>query len=360
MLAHSASVHILHDEGRLTLASILGKRVYYGRSLPAFAAAQPWRSRRAGQGHSGGARPAPHEAAAASRARRRHRPHAGDGGGRVWRGLLARPLTAQARVGVNDGPRRLLWASLADERPRREAYWLSLMPGTEVTVLGDHEPYGDMKWVQGGFRRPVRRFVEAGALAWQTGLDAMPTDFDWCASLELCSLVTGQVSDFARRHRIRQAVVTWENDPYQPLYRLPPYRQAMRRALDADLFLCLIEAARTHLLHLGVPPERIVVVNPGSTPRPGSAGAAGGPARSRLRLAAGPQQGHRPRPAGVRAGTAGRPGGATPGHGRGPLEGLVRRSAADPTSGVTLLRAGDADASLAHCVGPRCSSPPRG
>jgi arabinofuranan 3-O-arabinosyltransferase len=34
-------VLIVHDEGRLTLRSILAKRVYYGRSLPAFAAKNP-------------------------------------------------------------------------------------------------------------------------------------------------------------------------------------------------------------------------------------------------------------------------------------------------------------------------------
>lgn len=34
-------VLIVHDEGRLTLRAILSKRVYYGRSLPAFAAKNP-------------------------------------------------------------------------------------------------------------------------------------------------------------------------------------------------------------------------------------------------------------------------------------------------------------------------------
>jgi len=36
-----SDVLILHDEGRLTLRSILAKRVYYGRRLPAFAAKTP-------------------------------------------------------------------------------------------------------------------------------------------------------------------------------------------------------------------------------------------------------------------------------------------------------------------------------
>jgi glycosyltransferase involved in cell wall biosynthesis len=41
---------IRHDEGRLTLGSVLRKRIYYGRSLPAFAAAHPGAVR--GQGAS--------------------------------------------------------------------------------------------------------------------------------------------------------------------------------------------------------------------------------------------------------------------------------------------------------------------
>jgi glycosyltransferase involved in cell wall biosynthesis len=36
-----APVLVVHDEGRLTLRDVLAKRVYYGRSLPAFTAANP-------------------------------------------------------------------------------------------------------------------------------------------------------------------------------------------------------------------------------------------------------------------------------------------------------------------------------
>jgi glycosyltransferase involved in cell wall biosynthesis len=41
---------IRHDEGRLTLRGVLAKRVYYGRSLPAFAAAHPGAMRGQGGG----------------------------------------------------------------------------------------------------------------------------------------------------------------------------------------------------------------------------------------------------------------------------------------------------------------------
>jgi phosphatidyl-myo-inositol dimannoside synthase len=161
--------------------------------------------------------------------------------------------------------RRLLWVSLADQRPRRELYWLSLMPGTRVSALAAERPVGDIDWLPATYRRPVRRFVEAGALAWVRELDALPPAYDWCASLELCALVTGQAAGYARRHGLRQAVLTWENDPRQPLYRLPPYRAALRSALaGADLFLCLIEGAAEHLRVLGVDEDRIRVVHPGA------------------------------------------------------------------------------------------------
>ena len=62
--------------------------------------------------------------------------------------------------------RRLLWASLADQRPGRELSWLARMPATKVTALAATEPAGDVAWLPASYRRPVRRFVEAGALAW--------------------------------------------------------------------------------------------------------------------------------------------------------------------------------------------------
>jgi glycosyltransferase involved in cell wall biosynthesis len=118
-------------------------------------------------------------------------------------------------------------------------------------------------WLPGRYRRPIRRFVEAGALAWQRDLDRVRPDFDWVASLELCSLVSGQAGRWARRHGVRQAVVTWENLVHQPLYHLPPYREAFRRSLDADLLVCWVQASRQHLLEHGVDDERIRVVLPG-------------------------------------------------------------------------------------------------
>jgi phosphatidylinositol alpha-1,6-mannosyltransferase len=161
--------------------------------------------------------------------------------------------------------RRMLWVSLADQRPGREQRWLSLMPDTRLTALSAGPPLPPADWLPATYRRPVARFVEAGALAWVRELDGLPPAYDWVGSLELCSLVTGQASAYARRHGLKHVVVTWENDPRQPLYALPPYRQALRRALgSADLFLCMVESAAQHLRVLGVGDERIRVVRPGT------------------------------------------------------------------------------------------------
>lgn len=166
--------------------------------------------------------------------------------------------------------RHMLWVSLPDQRVRRELYWMSLMPGTRVTALAQQEPAGEIDWVPSTYRRPVKRFIEAGALAWVQGLEEQdPERYDWVASLELCSLVTGQASRWRRRARTHgagrplQAVITWENLPDQPLYKIPPYRQAVRSCRDADLLLCMVDAARDHLLANDFDDELIKVVKPG-------------------------------------------------------------------------------------------------
>ena len=115
----------------------------------------------------------------------------------------------------------MLWVSLPDQRAGREVSWMSRMPDTHVSALAAHRPAGDITWLPAGYRRPVKRFVEAGALAWVRGLDRVdPEQFDWVTTLELCSLVTRQSADWvasARGRRPLQAVVTWENLPHQPL-----------------------------------------------------------------------------------------------------------------------------------------------
>src|SRR6266511_2152353 len=119
---------------------------------------------------------------------------------------------------------------LPGQRPYRELHWLSRMPGAGITAVGEPRPPEDVEFVARPYRQPTTRFVEAGALAWLRGLDSLPETPGWLASLELCSLVTGQVSALARRRGQRQAVLVWANDPATPLYRLPPYRHALRRA----------------------------------------------------------------------------------------------------------------------------------
>lgn len=161
--------------------------------------------------------------------------------------------------------RRMLWVSLPDQRPRRELYWMSRMPDTQVRALAKDEPVGDIEWVPATYRRPIKRFIEAGAFAWVNELaQQRQSDTDWVASLELCSLVTGQASKWRRKDpRVKQAVITWENLPDQPLYKVPPYKQALESCRDADLLLCMVDAARDHLLLNGFDDSRIRVVKPG-------------------------------------------------------------------------------------------------
>jgi glycosyltransferase involved in cell wall biosynthesis len=144
------------------------------------------------------------------------------------------------------------------------------MPDTAATVLSARAPLAvpgaGVRWVPVTYRRPVRRFVEAGAVAWVRDLEQrVPRDADWIASLECCSLVSGQVADLMqRRSGARQAVVTWENDPRQPLYSAPMFRRALRATLGtAALFLCMTNSAADHLRVLGVGSERIATVRPG-------------------------------------------------------------------------------------------------
>jgi len=234
------------------------------------------------------------------------------------------------------------WLMLPRQRPWRELHWLSLMPGARVTAVGDPRPPEAVAFVARPYRRPTDRFVEAGALAWLRGLDSVPGGDTWVASLELCSLVTGQASALARRRRQRQAVLVWANDPQTPLYRLPPYRQALRRARSADLFLCFVEAARDHCLALGLPAERCRVVHPGVDTRlfcPPPVPVAEPVAVFVSPLAA--NKGIDRVLDAFRLVRRDLPEARLWVLGRGPLEGLVRREAARAGSGVDHLGAGD-------------------
>lgn len=243
--------------------------------------------------------------------------------------------------------RRLLWLSLPDQRPGRELFWMSLMPHTRVTALARQEPRGDIDWVPTDYRRPIKRFVEAGAFAWATGLARQDqSDFDWVATLELCSLVTGQASRWRRRatgHPPLQAVLTWENLADQPLYKVPPYRQALNSARQADLLLCMVDAARDHLVANDFDATKITVVKPGVdtglfTPadRP--------PDRPRVAFVSplAPNKGIDRLLEAMRIVRRSVPDAELVVAGSGPLRGLVEQAAADPAQQVRL--AGSLDA----------------
>lgn len=161
-------------------------------------------------------------------------------------------------------PLELLWLALPESRAGRELDWLASMPRARVRAVGEQPTGDDVELIERPYRRVTRRFVEAGALAWfrDLGSVAAPGEVGWVASLELCALVTGQATRLAEQLGARRAVLTWGNDPDNPLYRLPPYRQALGRARRADLVVCLIEAARLHCLDLGFRHEQLRVVLP--------------------------------------------------------------------------------------------------
>jgi phosphatidylinositol alpha-1,6-mannosyltransferase len=231
---------------------------------------------------------------------------------------------------------------LPGQRPYRELLWLSLMPEAEVTAVGSPRPPEQVRFVERPYRQPTRRFVEAGALAWLRGLDSLPAAPGWLASLELCSLVTGQVSALARQRKQPQAVLVWANDPGLPLYKLPPYRQALRSARHADLYICFVEAARQHCLALGLPPERCAVVLPGVDTELFHPAAA--PVAEPVALFASPLAANKGIDRVLQAHRLLRrrlPEARLEVLGRGPLEGLVRREAARPRSGVRYLGSGD-------------------
>ena len=81
--------------------------------------------------------------------------------------------------------------------------------------------------------------------------------------VDVCDSVIDTVRIAMSAGRPLQAVITWENLPDQPIYRIPPYRQAVASCRDADLLLCMVDAARDHLLANGFDDARIKVVKPG-------------------------------------------------------------------------------------------------
>lgn len=259
----------------------------------------------------------------------------------------------------------MLWVSLPDQRPRRELYWMSRMPGTDVTALAAQEPYGDLTWVPSGYRRPIKRFIEAGALAWVKGLGRQdPAAYDWVATLELCSLVTGQAARW-RRHTAGkgplQAVITWENLADQPLYRIPPYRQALESCHDAELLLCMVDAARDHLLANGFGDDQIQVVKPGVDTRVFRP-ALEPVTEPRVFFASplAPNKGIDRVLAAMRIVRHTLPEATLTVAGNGPLRPMVEREAADPASGVRLCGRLDTDGVAARlrdaavfCTAPR-------
>ena len=175
-----------------------------------------------------------------------------------------------------DTPRVLLVEPPARTSNKYEL-WVG-MPGAEVTVVSDRGGWGtDRVIVRDVGRIPFLGGTEgwAAAPAWLEGLDEIDTEADVVASHELYSFTTRQAATLARRLGAIHVVHISETMTANPVYRVPPYRQLMRRAVrEVDWFICTTHRARQHAIELGCDPDRCRVVHSGVdtsrfTPRPG-------------------------------------------------------------------------------------------
>ena len=251
-IALCPDVLIVHDEGRLTLRSILAKRVYYGRSLPAFAAKNP--GALAGQG------------AGTLRALVRHRRRLARHPVHTAGLLVLRAAEAGAyAVGYRQG-RRALRAGRRDPaaalgvagRPAARvgsSAGCPCCPATRLTALAGRA---------GRCRRPTGcRRPTAG----RCGGSSRPARWRGCASWPRCRPRTtgsarwscarwspGRPPTYARRHGLRQARADLGERPAPAALRgaAVPDARCGARCDTADLFLCLVDAAADHLRVLGV------------------------------------------------------------------------------------------------------------
>ena len=221
-------VLIVHDEGRLTLRGGVGQARLL-RSQPAGPGVRARAARwPAGRGSCCGLLAPPAAAAAAIRSCR-------SGSSSCELVDAAGYLSATAR-GAAMVERHVAWVSLADQRPGREQYWLTAharIPAAPCWPAarrcrcraGASTRRGRLPAAGASLRRGRRRWP---------GCPGCPPAARRRRLGRLAGvLLAGDRAGGPRRARpapaLRQAVVTWENDPRQPLYRLPPYRPRAAR-----------------------------------------------------------------------------------------------------------------------------------
>ncbi len=137
----------------------------------------------------------------------------------------------------------LVVVAATSDRARPAAYRL---PSARVPWLGSPE-----RWT--------------AALAWLRKLDDLdPGPVDLVLTQEVFSVTSAQGVALARRLECPHVVLVAEILDSNPLYRTPPWSLWYHRvSRSADRFLCITEAARRHLVELGIADDRIVVVAPG-------------------------------------------------------------------------------------------------
>jgi hypothetical protein len=228
------------------------------------------------------------------------------------------------------------------------------MPRASVVAVGDRASGDDVPFVLRPYRRPMRTvrrsrcdglvprparapLVSPGSRPWR---HRPPGWHRWsCARWSPVRPPRSPAQLGAR-----QAVLTWGNDPRNPLYRIPPYRQALAPGPACRPGRLPDRGGARPLPGAGLPRRSAAGRPPAARHRalPPARGPGGGADRG-VHLPAGPQQGHRSGPRRVAPGARRVPDAQLARRRAGPLEPLVRERAADPTSGVRFAGALDGD-----------------
>jgi glycosyltransferase involved in cell wall biosynthesis len=173
---------------------------------------------------------------------------------------------AQTRVLLVRGHHPTVWGMRPFERlPERFDARLLVTGSPRYSLDGLALPTVPVRTVRDAL--PRGRFGDVAALALPDRVrdaERVYSSADIVHTEELSLWFTAQAAHVKPRSRFKLVVTVWETIPLLDAFRTPHARRYRRAALEGtDLFLAATDRARDALLLEGVPPERVVVAQPG-------------------------------------------------------------------------------------------------